>query len=582
LITQVTIENFKKIENEVFDLTDFDLIVGSNNSGKSTLLQALAIWQFAVDSFKTQNRAGGTGVQIVLPNFTALSVPEFNLLWHNKVDRSYPLNNGKKKQEFVLIKIGVSWRNESHEIKNFTVNLRYQSSQTVYAIPAEGWAHFKELQQDPTFPKIAYVPPFSGLEPTEKWLDDGPIKQQVGKGQPGGILRNLLLRVSMKDDEDKKKGSSKNHWNELAGYIKLWFGVELNKPAYRPGTDVNIVVQYMQAGKHFDIISGGSGFHQVLTLLAFLFGYSPTTIMMDEPDAHLHVRLQRDIVEVFRKLARDRGIQFLTATHAEEFMRGVDPTQIISIMQGKPKRVISVPNVVKAMSDVSNDESVRVRSSPFVLYVEGETDERVIRAWAKTLSKDSMLSTYFIKAMLGGSKDLMKSETKKHFEALKEIVPEAKRHILFDRDEEDTAIRPSADNIGISEWTRRNIENYLISPDAWLRASAIKLGCAQSDLFFVPVQKLIIDFFQSENLTLPPNSAWVYLNANIFQNVNGKKLLFENSDSLFQKINTNFNITIPREDVAAAMLKDEIHQDVLGLFAKMEVLSGENNAGGTA
>lgn len=34
-------------------------------------------------------RTGKTGAQIVMPNFTALPLPEFNLLWTNKVDRKY-------------------------------------------------------------------------------------------------------------------------------------------------------------------------------------------------------------------------------------------------------------------------------------------------------------------------------------------------------------------------------------------------------------------------------------------------------------------------------------------------------------
>jgi AAA15 family ATPase/GTPase len=75
-------------------LTQFDLLVGPNNSGKSTILQALAIWQFCVDEFRRSKRTGSTGTQVVLPNFTALPVPEFNLLWKDRVDRQYPERDG--------------------------------------------------------------------------------------------------------------------------------------------------------------------------------------------------------------------------------------------------------------------------------------------------------------------------------------------------------------------------------------------------------------------------------------------------------------------------------------------------------
>ena len=57
---------------QVYDFTRFDLLVGRNKSGKTTVLQAMAIWQFCVDEFHRSKRTGNTGIQVVLPNFTAL------------------------------------------------------------------------------------------------------------------------------------------------------------------------------------------------------------------------------------------------------------------------------------------------------------------------------------------------------------------------------------------------------------------------------------------------------------------------------------------------------------------------------
>jgi hypothetical protein len=190
MITKLTLRHFKSVDEQVYEFTSFDLLVGRNNSGKSTVLQALAIWQFSVDEFHRSKRSGSKGIQIVLPNFTVLPVPEFNLLWKDRTDRYWPEVGGKKKQEYILIEIDVEWRQESGETASFGVQLRYHSSQTIYAIPEGGWKKFRECER--LLPKIAYVPPFSGLEPTEKWLDEAPMRQQVGKGQPGSVLRNLL------------------------------------------------------------------------------------------------------------------------------------------------------------------------------------------------------------------------------------------------------------------------------------------------------------------------------------------------------------------------------------------------------
>lgn len=81
MITRLTLHNFKSVGEQIYDFTQFDLLVGRNNSGKSTVLQALAIWQFCVDEFHRSKRTGSKGIQVVLPNFTALPLPEFNLLW---------------------------------------------------------------------------------------------------------------------------------------------------------------------------------------------------------------------------------------------------------------------------------------------------------------------------------------------------------------------------------------------------------------------------------------------------------------------------------------------------------------------
>ena len=105
MITRLSLRNFKSIGEQTYDFTQFDLLVGRNNSGKSTVLQALAVWQFCVDEFHRAKRTGASGIQIVLPNFTALPVPEFNLLWKDKTDRRYPEFNGKPKQQFILIGI---------------------------------------------------------------------------------------------------------------------------------------------------------------------------------------------------------------------------------------------------------------------------------------------------------------------------------------------------------------------------------------------------------------------------------------------------------------------------------------------
>lgn len=577
MITRLTLRNFKSVGEQVYDFTQFDLLVGRNNSGKSTVLQALAIWQFCVDEFHRTKRTGSKGIQVVLPNFTALPVPEFNLLWKDRDIRHSP----NKTQEYILIGILVEWRRVDGEVGSFGVDLRYHSPQTIYAIPSGGWAKFRECEQDGDLPRIAYVPPFSGLEPAEKRLDVSPIRQQVGKGQPGSVLRNLLLQVCPAPPRgqdgriDKAYVHPSGDWQELAAIIERWFSVKIREPKYESAKDVYITVEYRQNGEDYDIIAGGSGFHQTLTLLAFLYGYHPTTILMDEPDAHLHVNLQREILDYFKRKSLERNIQFLIATHAEEFARGVDASQIVSLLAQKPTRIQSTPDLLRAMAEVSNEEITRLMASPYILYVEGESDERILRAWADQCGAQAAMDRICFKTMDGGGKTNMRERANAHFAAVKQIIPPVSKLMLFDYDSGDEAFHPEPDNPGLSEWKRKNIENYLLVPDAWKRAVLRLLEYGEDELFAQPALQVIDDFFSGENLTLPPGKSWRNVAANVFSVVDGKRILFENDNSLFQQIRSGSpSVMLTREQVAMSMTADEIHDDVHHFIAKVVAMAG--------
>jgi energy-coupling factor transporter ATP-binding protein EcfA2 len=561
MIQKVRLKNFKSIHDETFILTDFDLLVGANNSGKSTILQAMAIWQYCVDQFRRSKRTGSRGIQIVLPNFTALPLPEFALLWKDKTERRYPkVGGGKKQQEYIVIEIEVFWTDENNRETSLNVHLRYQSPQSVYAIPAEGWSRFKKLENSEDFPRIVYVPPFSGLEPNEIWIDDANVRKNVGKAQPGSVLRNLLYRVVSKFEGPV---SQNENWKEIVERVREWFGVDINPPVYEEGVSIYIELSYKSHGKDFDIISGGSGFHQILTLLAFFYGYpGVTTILFDEPDAHLHVNLQRQILGYF---SRQKKAQFLIATHAEEFIRGVDVNSIVSLLTGKPTRVPSNDAVIRAMSDVDNLVVVKTRQSPYVLYLEGEDDERILFSWAGKLDKPDIMSAFSVHFLGGGTKQQMNERANEHFAALKAINPAVKRVVLFDYDRDDSW-HPDPGNPVVREWTRTNIENYLLVPDAWKNAVLDAQNATEFDLYNDDYRQIIDTFFNEQGISLPLGFTWQNVKANIFAAVNGKRILFENSDSLFQRLKAKEDLKITREKVGNNMTMEMMHGDILAFF----------------
>ena len=79
--------------------------------------------------------------------------------------------------------------------------------------------------------------------------------------------------------------------------------------------------------------------------------------------------------------------------------------------------------VLQAMADVSNEELTRLLASPYILYVESESDERILRAWADACGVQAAMDKICFKAMGGGGKKNMKERADAHFMALQQIVP---------------------------------------------------------------------------------------------------------------------------------------------------------------
>lgn len=170
----------------------------------------------------------------------------------------------------------------------------------------------------------------------------------------------------------------------------------------------------------------------------------------------------------------------------------------------------------------------------------------------------------------------MKERADLHYAALQQIIPGVSRLMLFDFDDANDAFHPKPGNPSLAEWKRKNIENYLLVSDAWKRAALQQLGYAEDELFAEPILKFIDAFFAGENLTLPPGKTWRNVGANVFSVVDGKRILFENNESLFQQLRKGAPpVQLIREQVALSMTADEIHEDVHQFIAKLKALTGQ-------
>ena len=143
----------------------------------------------------------------------------------------------------------------------------------------------------------------TGLGIDEPVFQAPKIEQLLGLGRPGEVLRNLLVEANR--DEVA--------WNALQASIEKLFDYKLRPP---DTSGPHIVADYTTSDLStgypiLDIASAGSGFQQVLMLLAFLNTRPGAVLLLDEPDAHLHVILQDAIYHELRAVAARQRSQLV-------------------------------------------------------------------------------------------------------------------------------------------------------------------------------------------------------------------------------------------------------------------------------
>ncbi|MEW6102741.1 MAG: AAA family ATPase [bacterium] len=462
MLDKVVIRNFKKFETEEFNLSGSVVLAGPNNSGKSTLLQAIAVWNLG---FQKWARIRGdkknytpTKVPITRQEFTALPLREMNLMWFQKETSL----KGKEAGYPKLIDIelyGDEWK--------FGMEFRYAGSEMVYAGPLGEREDIAKSFNPAERLTIVQIPCFLGIETEEAKMDMGLQNALIGKGRPGEILHNLLWEIY---------NEKQANWEKLVKDIEDIFGYRLLPPVYSGLHQAFITCEYLpgippQKGRRrlpkLNIANAGGGMHQVLLLLSFFYSRPASIFLLDEPDAHLHFILQREILDRIRLIAKKQGCQLIIATHSEVLLDDTPPEQIISFI-GKPKRLFSRverDQLREALKKLSNIDLLRASQVGGVLYVENESDYKLLREWAKILGHPAckFLENPFVHKLGGGSI----RKAKEHLFALKAVYPEISGVCILDGDNKDEPEKEiTRIGLHILRWGRYEIENYLLIPAA--------------------------------------------------------------------------------------------------------------------
>ena len=271
--------NFKRFGEVEFRLPGHVVLAGPNNMGKTTVLQAIASWAFALRRWRELNdfnpRNGFKYAPISRPAFTTVPLRSFDLLWK---DRSY----FRSKPIEIELRSTEGW--------SITMEFCADSTEQVYVRPKEGQYAGVLTRLDLS---AVYIPPMTGLGIDEPLFQPAKIAQLLGLGRPGEVLRNLIVEAH----------ADQANWDALQKSIDKLFGFELLPP---DANGAHIVTEYRSStgGQPFDIASAGSGFQQVLMLLALLNTRPGALLLLDEPDAHLHIILQDAIYYELRTVAK--------------------------------------------------------------------------------------------------------------------------------------------------------------------------------------------------------------------------------------------------------------------------------------
>lgn len=465
-IRKVIVRNFKRFgDDTTFELPGHVVLVGPNNCGKTTFLQAVSTWAFTFDYWRKRvpdknPRKAFQKVPIARQAFASVPLRGFDLLWTDRTTAKP-----------ITIEVFIDGTLPNHPL---AMEISPDTSEQAFVRPQ--WLSTGALLDAIGEPEVVYVPPMTGLSIEEPVFQPPKIAQLLAQGRPGEVIRNLLLMAS-KDDAT---------WHDLTTTVRRLFGYELLVP---DDTGPAIVADYRNAadGARFDIASAGSGFQQVLMLMTFLTTRRGSVLLVDEPDAHLHVILQNSIYQELKRFAAQRGSQLVLATHSEVVMNSVDPTEIVMLIHG-PKPLVDKAQrqqLANALRVLPNSDIMLARLAPGVLYLEGQTDLAILKEWARILEhpvRKLFDSPNFLwrPSVWEVAEGVAGIKSRQHFEAMRLVEPSLKALEILDGDSagQQEAAPLTGQGFQKLKWRRYEIESYLFHPIVLERFAQENVGDA--------------------------------------------------------------------------------------------------------
>jgi predicted ATPase/5S rRNA maturation endonuclease (ribonuclease M5) len=388
-ISKIEIKNFKAFEKIEINCNEkFNVIVGENNIGKSTIFEALTLWKFAYDSLiqeKNKNKFYKAATNYYLP-FSSLSqirLVDDNDIFYNAIDGvaaiTLTITDNDK-----IFKLTI--RFEKPGIKNSY--LRIFNSDNFEEFERFS-AHISEKActlKNSLF--IYQTRPLSTIFKNEPFYNNAQIEKKISIGKSHDVLRNKILKTE--DPHAKVADKFRNLEERLERVFKTKYSIRFKNRNRIDDEYVKITTE-CSSHKELEISMMGSGFLQVVEIFSTIEYIESNKdgiclILIDEPDSHIHSDLQSHLID---ELKQHNDSQIFVITHNDRLINKTVEGELYYLNQTVKKigeltalEIGNFPEVKSGLASVLSELELGGQS-PIIL-TEGKTDQKILKtAWAK-------------------------------------------------------------------------------------------------------------------------------------------------------------------------------------------------------
>lgn len=302
-LVNVKISNFKAIKEVDIDLTDVTLLVGSNNCGKSSTLQAVHFASRAILQAAEANKQSTISIRELeyVPSEFYKDLAH-NSQWGNRYDSPES-------------KVTFTFKDDLGGNHVAKVSLKSARNEGISVNPTIAASLIPVLRgQSAVF--SSYIPGLAGIPLQEQFLSKKNVFRKAASGDSNVVLRNILYILKQKNELVNTVSALRDVYNDNSVSVNV---------EYNPDSDYNIGA-FVHTKNMFGVKPvefSGTGMLQVMQIFSYLYLFRPSVILIDEPEAHLHPTLQTRLIQVLQDRVKLLKTKVLVTTHSPFIARGL-------------------------------------------------------------------------------------------------------------------------------------------------------------------------------------------------------------------------------------------------------------------